>query len=174
MKLRHLLLIAVLLLPLGKGSVAQLGSEQQLKAAYLINFLKYVDWPEGHRNSTICLFGRDTMGAYLANYEGRTIAGHELVLRRVASPEQMEGCQLVFVPENEEPRVAAVLRWLEGAPVLTVSDAEFFTRQGGAIALVRGESRLQFDINLNATSRAGLRPSSQMLRLARLVFGIQR
>jgi hypothetical protein len=150
---------------------AQPGTEQQLKAAYLVNFLKYVEWPDSAPKATICLFGRDALGAALANYEGRTIAGHELVLRRVGSPDQLDGCQILYVPDTEEARFAAVLRWVEGRPILTVSDAEFFARQGGGVALVREESRLRFDINLDTLNRAQLKPASQMLRLARQVIG---
>lgn len=171
MRLISSLLMTMVLLLASGGAGAQVSSEQQLKAAYIVNFLKYVEWPEGHRGSTICLFGRDTLGAQLASYEGRSIAGHEVVLRRVLSSEQMAGCQIVFVPEIEDARFGAVLRWLEGEPVLTVSDAEQFARLGGGIALFNGESRLQFDVNLNCTARAGLRPSSAMLRLARQVIG---
>lgn len=165
-----LLLMSALLFSSG-AALAQVGSEQQLKAAFIVNFLKYVEWPESSRGATICLFGRDTLSVHLASFEGRTVAGHEVVLRRVLSPDQMLGCQIVFVPEVEDARFAAVLRWLEGQPVLSVSDAEQFARLGGAIALVRGDSRLQFDVNLNNTARAGLRPSSAMLRLARQVIG---
>ena len=64
-----------------------------------------------------------------------------------------------------------MLRWVENQPILTVSDAEGFTRDGGAIALVRSDGRLQFDVNADALARAGLKPSSQMMRLARQVIG---
>jgi hypothetical protein len=63
------------------------------------------------------------------------------------------------------------LRWVDNQPVLTISDADVFTRFGGAIALIRADGRLQFDINTYALSRAGLKPGSQMMRLARQVIG---
>lgn len=153
---------------------AQRGSEQQLKAAYLVNFLKYVEWPEPHAKATICLFGRDVMGSALSGFEGRSVGGRELVLRRVGSPDQFDDCQILFVPDTEEARFAAVLRWTEGLPILTISDAEFFARQGGGIALVREDTRLRFDVNIDALKRAKLKPASQMLRLARHVIGAAR
>lgn len=167
--LRSFLLLCLLLsAPLAH---AQATTEQQLKAAYLVNFLKYIEWPESHARATICLFGRDVMSGPLAAYEGRLISGRELVLRRVSSPDQFGDCQILFVPDIEESRFAAVLRWTEGLPILTVSDAEYFARQGGGIALVREESRLQFDVNLDALGRARLKAASQMLRLARQIIG---
>ncbi|KXB29158.1 hypothetical protein AT959_18390 [Dechloromonas denitrificans] len=155
----------------GVPSFGQATSEAQLKAAYLVNFLKYVEWPGSHPTLTICLFGRDSLGPYLASYEGRQVAGRELRVRRVSNAEQLADCQELFVPENEEARFAAVLHWADKLPILTVSDDEGFLRDGGAIALIRGEGRLQFDINTDAVNRAGLKASSPMLRLARQVSG---
>jgi len=156
------------------GALAQVNGESQLKAAYLVNFLKYVEWPGNPATATICLFGRDTLGAYLATYESRVIAGRELHIRRVTGPDQMGDCLLLFIPDNEEARYGAVLHWTERQAVLTVSDAEIFTRYGGGIALVRADGRLQFDINLPAISNVGLKPSSQLMRLARQVIGVVR
>lgn len=150
---------------------AQVGTEQQLKAAYLVNFLKYVEWPETPAKATICLFGREAMANALAHYEGRSIAGRPIELRHVSGPDQLAGCQILYVPDTEEARFAAVLRWTEGLPILTVSDAEFFARQGGGVALVREDTRLRFDVNLDALNRVKLKPASQMLRLARQVIG---
>jgi hypothetical protein len=155
----------------GSTGGAEIASESQLKAAYLVNFLKYVEWPVAGGSMNVCLFGRDSLGPYLAQYEGRLIAGRELRIRRVGSAEQMSDCQAVFIPETEEARFGAVLRWIDRLPILTVSDADNFMKDGGAIGLVRGEGRLQFDINTDAVSRAGLKASSQMLRLARQVKG---
>lgn len=171
--LRLFLLLLLLALPAAR-SLGQVNSESQLKAAFLVNFLKYVEWPGNAPTATICLFGRDTLGPHLAAYEGRTIAGRELRIRRVSSPEQLADCQALFIPDTEEARFGAVLRWVDRQPVLTVSDVDVFARLGGAIALVRTEGRLQFDINTDALNRAGLKPSSQVMRLARQVVGASR
>ena len=153
------------------STFGEVTSESQLKAAYLVNFLKYVEWPASRSTINIYLFGRDSLGPYLAGYEGRQIAGRELRIRKVSSPEQLTDCQELFIPETEEARVGAVLRWVDRQPILTVSDVETFTRDGGAIALIRTDSRLQFDVNHEAIGRAGLKASSQMLRLARQIVG---
>lgn len=153
------------------GGYGQANSEQQLKAAFLVNFLKYVEWPASANSSAICLFGRDTLGSNLAVFEGRTIAGRELHIRRISGPDQIADCRALFIPDTDEARYGAVLHWVEGLPILTVSDTEVFTRQGGGIALIREDGRLQFDINSDALNRAGLKPSFQMLRLARKVIG---
>ena len=173
---KHLtaLLIALsTVLPSGY-SFGEVASEGQLKAAYLINFLKYIEWPTAKSTVTICLFGRDSLSPYLAPYEGRAIAGKELRIRRVSSPDQLTDCQELFIPDTEEARFGAILRWTDKQPILTVSDSEFLARDDGGISLIRQEGRLQFDINTDAMGRAGLKPSSQMMRLARQVIGSTR
>ncbi len=170
-RLVHRLALAIGLALAIPSTFGEVTSESQLKAAYLVNFLKYVEWPASRSTINICLFGRDSLGPYLAGYEGRQIAGRELRIRKVSSPEQLTDCQELFIPETEEARVGAVLRWVDRQPILTVSDVETFTRDGGAIALIRTDSRLQFDVNHEAIGRAGLKASSQMLRLARQIVG---
>ena len=156
------------------SSFGEVTTEAQLKAAYLVNFLKYVEFPGNRTTVTLCLFGRDSLGPYLAGYEGRQVGGRELRIRRVNSPEQIADCQEIFVPDTEEARLAAVLRWVDKQPILTVSDAETFTREGGGIALIRADGRLQFEVNVEALNRAGLRASPQMLRLAKPMSGAAR
>lgn len=167
----HCLTLAVSLVACVASALAEATSESQLKAAYLVNFVKYVEWPGARSTITICLFGRDSLGPYLASYEGRQVAGRELRIRKVISPEQLVDCQQLFIPDTEESRVAAVLRWVDKQPILTVSDLETFARDGGGIALVRNDGRLQFDVNHDTINRANLKVGSQMLRLARQVIG---
>ena len=103
--------LTALLLGCTPLSFAQPNSEPQLEAAYLVNFMKYVEWPANNRNTTtICLFGRDTLGHYLSSHEGRPIGGRELRIRRVNSPDEMANCQLVYIPDVEEARIGVVLR----------------------------------------------------------------
>lgn len=156
------------------ASFGQVTTEAQLKAAYLVNFLKYVEFPAPRATVTLCLFGRDNLGPYLAGYEGRQVGGRELRIRKVSSPEQIADCQELFVPETEEARFGAVLRWVDRQAILTVSDAETFVREGGTIALIRTEGRLQFDVNADALNRGNLKASSQMMRLARQIIGAGR
>lgn len=165
----RLLLAAFTLAQAWGQCLAQTNLEPQLKAAFLVNFLKYIEWPEAKPTSTICLFGRDAVEPYLIPFEGRIVAGRELRLRRVTHPNQAAWCDVLYIPEHEEARFGIVLRWVDQQATLTVSDAEIFTRYGGAIALVRADGRLQFDINAEAMYRAGLKPSSQLMKLARNV-----
>jgi len=172
---RPLRWLAALLLTSVSLAFAQPDSEPQLESAYLVNFLKYVEWPASNRNTaTICLFGRDTLGPYLSNHEGRVIGGKELRIRRVSSPDDMQHCQLLYIPDVEEARIGAVLRWIQGMPILAASNADGFARSGGGIELLRTGGRVQFIVNADTLARHGLTPSSQMMRLANRVIGGER
>ncbi len=153
------------------GAAAETASEAQLRAAYLVNFLKYVEWPAAITGANICVLGRDSLAGPLASYEGRLIQGREIRIRRVSQPEQLADCQEVFVPDGDEERFAGAIRNLGRQPVLTVGENARFVEQGGGVALVRVDNRLVFDVNLPVLQRAGLKVSPQMLRLARDVVG---
>lgn len=173
-RLRPLILLPWLLLFPALLGQTQTMTEEQLKAAYLVNFLKYIEWPvaaASRPTHNICLFGRDILGPYLAVYEGRSINGREIRIRRVSNAEQMSDCHELFVPDAEDARLGVALRWSEKLSVLTVSDSDIFVREGGAIGLVASDGRMQFDVNLEALHRAGLKPSSQLMRLARRTVG---
>jgi hypothetical protein len=173
--LRTLRWLAALLFVGASVVFAQPDSEPQLEAAYLVNFLKYIEWPASNRGTaTICLFGRDTLGPFLSGHEGRLIGGKELRIRRVSSPDDMSSCQMVYIPDVEEARIGAVLRWVQGMPILAASNADGFARSGGGIELLRNSGRVQFIVNADTLSRHGLTPSSQMMRLANRVIGAER
>jgi hypothetical protein len=150
-------------------------SEAKLESAYLVNFAKYVEWPANNRSTTtICLFGRDTLGTYLSAHEGRQAGGRELRIRRIYNADDITTCQMVYIPDVEEARLGAVLRWIANAPILTVSNMEGFAQLGGGIELVRSNGRVQFIVNTSALSRNGLTASTPMLRLALRVIGTDR
>lgn len=150
---------------------AQVVSETQLRAAYLVNFIKYVEWPGAAATATICLYGPDRLGPHLAPYEGRSVQGRELRIRRIFQFDQLADCQALYVTEPDEERQAALIKAAGRLPVLTVAETGSFVQRGGAIALLRQDNRIVFDVNMAVVSRAGLRVNPQMLRLARDVPG---
>lgn len=156
---------------LGQGQVA----EPQLKAAFVLNFVRYVEWPEAvfpARDAPIvlCMVGREDGTIALAALDGRKAQERVIKVRFEVAIENARACQVVFIAEAEARRIPAAIRSLQALPVLTISDAEGFIDQGGAIGIVHGEQRLQFEINRTALDRAQLKASSQLLKLARAVL----
>ncbi|MBT0962070.1 YfiR family protein [Denitromonas iodatirespirans] len=166
-----LLLAAVLAQPAGAAPP----TEYQLKAVFLLNFARYVTWPEGAMADgdaiDICVLGRDPFGAHLTGLEARQAQGHNVKVHAVSSPESAERCEVVFVSASEQRRLNVILRDLAPWPVLTVSDIDGFVEAGGMIGLVTEDDRIRFDINRSAVATQNLRLSAQLLKLARRLLG---
>jgi hypothetical protein len=167
--LRHLLAGLLLTGMLAGGRAGEVATEAQLKAAYLINFLKYVEWPVKSETAVLCLRGRNEVFSHLQAYEGRQVGTRELSIRQLQPQETPAGCHELFVSATSSSTNLPMPQG--GQALLIVSDNEAFADQGGMIALVRVGGRLQFDINTDAMSRAGLKPASQLIRLARRTIG---
>jgi hypothetical protein len=150
-------------------------SEEQLKAAFVFNFAKYVEWPAELSASgapvVACAVGGDTLAQALQSFDGRAVSGRNFQLRRLFAPEDHASCNVVILSDMGPHRMEEVLRRLPSQGVLTISDIEGFTDAGGMIGMVRVGDRLQFDINHAALQRANLKASSQLLKLARNLSG---
>jgi hypothetical protein len=142
-----------------------------VKATYLLNFGRFVKWPPAALPASaalnICVLGTDPFGAVLdRTLAGEVVDGHKAVARRLTKPDEIAGCHMLFVAADRQADVPVILRAVGSTPVLTVSDVPGFSRSGGMIGLVSNNSRVRFEINLDASSRAGLTLSSELARLA--------
>jgi hypothetical protein len=141
--------------------------EYRVKAAYLFNFVKFVEWPQAARSGplTICVAGRDVLGDVLdRTVEGETVNGRPIVARRILEP--TPDCHVVFVPRGAAAQ--AYLRPAQGAPVLTVGETPDFIENGGIVNFVLEGTNVRFEMNPAAADRVGIRISSRLLRLARV------
>jgi YfiR/HmsC-like len=149
--------------------------EYQVKAAFLLNFAKFVDWPptvfEDEKHPiTVCVFGYDPFGGALDELiRGKNINNRELLARRINELPDLKTCQLVFVSEREEKRLPEILNSLKGASALLVGEGEDFAERGGGIQFILENNRLRFAVNLDAVQRAHLTVSSKLLALAKIV-----
>lgn len=159
------LLAALLAWPIASAA-QEVRLEYQVKAAYLYNFMKFVEWPAGSGGPlTICVAGRNPFGSVLADtVRGELIEGRPIEIKVILEPEP--GCHAVFVPRTAA--VTAYLRAAQGTPTLTVGESPRFIEQGGIINFFLEGSNVRFQINPSAAERARLRISSRLLQLARL------
>jgi len=154
---------------------AQSVSEYQVKAAFLYNFAKFVEWPPNLFNDprdpfVLCVAGDDPFGNLLDGIVlGKTANGHPLAVRRLRREREARSCQILFVSSSERNRLRPVLKSLRGASVLTVGETDGFAQEGGMINLTLEDNRVHFEINVAAAERAGLKISSKLLSLARVV-----
>lgn len=154
-------------------AVAQAVLEYQVKAAFLLNFAKFVEWPSSafadpDSPVAICILGKDPFGRTIDDLvQGETANGRKLTVRRMSQLPGPQVCQVAFAvgPAKE---VAKTLEGL-GRGVLTVGEGESFARDGGIIAFVIENRRVRFDINQTAAENAALKLSSKLLSVARSI-----
>ena len=143
-----------------------------MKGAFLLNFVKFVEWPVQAYKSpadpiAICLLGANPFGPGLAQAaHGTVVEKRNVEVRQIADPQQAHGCQIVFVGASERKRVRAVMEATKGASVLTVGESEGFIAGGGVIQFWVEESKVKMEISAEAAKRAGLHISAKLLNLS--------
>jgi hypothetical protein len=152
-------------------------TEHQVQIAFLYNFAKFVEWPpdafqDSDSRFTLCIAGADPFGKELEeNLDGKTIQDKKLVLKRIADPAEAQSCQVLFISASEEARLNDFLGPVGRSPVLTVSDMDHFIQRGGIVGFTLEQRRVRFNVNLRAADHAGLKMSSELLKLAKTVLG---
>ena len=150
-------------------------TESELKAAYVYNFTKFVEWPTDAFNAspdsvTLCLMGaREPLFDALMELEGKPVKNRHLRVRSITRNENLKACQMLVAAESEAEHFETVIRRLEGVPVLTLNGSNRFLDAGGIIGLTTEGAKVRFDINLAAARRSNLVLSSNLLKLARNV-----
>lgn len=158
------------------GSSAEpVTKEYQLKAAFLYNFTKFVEWPTNRFTTTnqplvLGVLGDNPFGAELAKaVQGRTHNGHAIVVSNLAPTVFATNVHLLFVPRGQESSFEKQLAPLHTAGVLTIGESELFASQEGIITFTTEADKIRFEINLAATETTGLKISSKLLHLAKTV-----
>lgn len=175
--LRACLVFVLLFCPRAQPAEEVQLSEYQVKAAWLLNFVRYTDWPatafaDAHSPYVVAVAGRDPFGKDLEKaFEGKTNKGRAFVLKRVSSEQEMRACHLLFVSTSERRRSHDLLEKIVGAPVLTVGESPEFLDQGGVINLLLKEGSVRFDINLEPARTARLKLDANLLAVALSVRG---
>jgi len=173
------LLYAAILLCLITGLLRQATAadeqslEYQVKAAFLLNFTKFTEWPGSVFPSptspfTICIMGTDPFGSSLEQItRGEAVNGHRIAIERIKRGSRPQACQVLFMSRVEKGS-GTVLADL-GSGVLTVGEGDGFLQDGGMISFVIENRRTRFDVNPTTAEAAGLKLSSRLLSVARSV-----
>ena len=152
---------------------AQAVTQPALKAAFLFNFAKFVEWPAESSQAgplTACVLDDTAVEESLNQLvSGPPASGRPVALLKGARNRSLRLCHVLYVGDSDPARIAATLDELKAAPILTVGDGDAFARNGGMIGLFIEDGRMRFAINPDAAQRAGLRLSSRLLSLAKIV-----
>ncbi|HEY2955360.1 MAG TPA: YfiR family protein [Candidatus Eisenbacteria bacterium] len=150
-------------------------AEYDLKAAFLFNFSRFVEWPpeafaDPSTPITIGILGNDPFGGNLDEIvSGEVVRNRRLVVRRFQDFAEVGECHILFISSSEAPALDRVFAALGNRSVLTVGESADFAARSGVVAFVLSHNRLRLRINLSAARAAHLTISSQLLRQAEIV-----
>jgi hypothetical protein len=147
--------------------------EYEMKAAFLVNFTHFVEWPASGDATApfpFCIVGSDPFGKTLEKVVGqRTVGGRPIVVRRLLPTSDLTGCRIAFLSEENHALLNKALGALEQEHALTVGEAEHFAERGGMVGLVVENDHVCIELNTKPAERAGLKISSQLIHLAKRV-----
>jgi hypothetical protein len=166
--------VAALLLFLGTTTGrSPTASETEVKAAYLYNFAKFVEWPAEAFSSEsapiqLAVFGDEEFGNKLKSLLVEKKAhGRSFEVKTISTAQEAKNFHMVFVAGPENRRTAQILEATRKSPVLTVGEGEPFLDAGGMISLVLEDAQVKFEVNPEAAQKVKLEISSKALRLAK-------
>lgn len=170
--LRRLALV-VLLVPLLTASRAAPLEEYEVKAAFIHNIAKFIDWPApagGAGTMRLCVLGHDPFGGALDNLQDKPIGNMVWQVAPAATGASLRECRVLFIASSESGNLRRILASLRGSAVLTVGDSSEFAEAGVMVNFYLEQNKVRFEVNVDATRRAGLKIGSQLLKLARIVY----
>ncbi len=152
----------------------QKDKEYHLKAAFLLNFAKFMTWPSNvfsdtSQSLTIYILGKDPFGRALQTIEDKTVKGRKLLVKRIASVEDIKECHILFVCTSEMKKISEILIKTRNWPILTVSETENFCQAGGIVNFIIVKNKIRFEINVDAAKRIDLGISSKLLNLSKII-----
>lgn len=172
----HRCVLALFLLFIGSTThvLAQDVTEVTLKGAFLFNFARFTEWPadafRADSTVSVCVLGdRPVANAFERTVKGKQLGGRAIVVTAVGAEDPIPACHLLYLSRVTESRLATIVSSVRDNPVLTVSDAEAFTKRGGIVQLFIENGKMKFRINSRAAKRARLQLSSRLLALAEVV-----
>ena len=164
--------VVVMLAAAARGQTTE---EYRVKAAFLYNFAKFVEWPsQAFKGPTdpiaICILGKDPFGAALIQaVNGKVIEGKPFRIRLISDAQQASGCHILFVTGSERKLQRPILDAIRGIPVLTVGETDAFVAEGGIVNFKIEAGRVRLQVSIDAAEQAGLSISSKLLSLAEIV-----
>ena len=145
--------------------------EYKLKAAFIYNFIKFVEWPGSGAEIKVGILGSDPFQGELKKLEQKKVGGKSLTVTVLKTAAEAKDYQVVFAGDPQQ--AAGLIKAVQGLPVLTISDTPDFSKKGGAIALISARNRIRFNINQGTLKKANLKASSKLLSLANTVYSAQ-
>jgi hypothetical protein len=160
--------LLVVMLPL-----SSFADDSDIKAAFLFNMINFISWPPKalHKDTiTIGLLGSGSLENSIKRLQNKSVQGRRIQVRHAVSQAELHGCQILVILPSERRYLSSLLLELRNDPVLTVSEIDGFSNQGGMLYLTVSDNHPAFKVNLKAVRTAGLDMSSHLLKLAQFVL----
>jgi hypothetical protein len=154
------------------GVMAEPPTEYEVKAAFIHNIAKFVEWPAAppfSGSARLCLLGRDPFGGTLGVLQGKQIGRLSWEIVPVSARTSLKECRVLFIAASESGNLDRILGSIGNYSVLTIGDSPGYAEQGVMVNFYLEENKVRFEINREAAARARLGFSSQLLKLARIV-----
>jgi hypothetical protein len=170
-----ILAILPILAPCRSARAAASPSEYEVKAAFLFNFAKFVEWPawtfeQAKGNVIFTILGDDPFGPALERIaRDERVQGRPIIIKRVRRPEDVGHSHILFIRHRAGSGLEQLIRSVSAPYRLVVGEDDLFAERGGCIGFFFEQRRIKFAVNLAATGRAGLKVSSKLLTIARVV-----
>jgi hypothetical protein len=150
--------------------------EYQVKAAFLFNFAKFIEWPSGAFSDPAApiifgVLGDDPFRGALEAAQGRTVKGRKVLIARYKDVRDIKVCHILFISSSERRRLPELMSTLKDSKMLLVGDMEKFADRGGIINFFVRDNKVGFEINMDAATRAGFTINSRLLNMATIVHG---
>lgn len=169
-------LFGLLLFPRPLSAQPQTVSEYDVKAAFLYNFAKFINWPEANnpddiKQLNLCVLDPQRLGSVFKAIEGKRVKEAVLNIFPYTGPQDLHDCHILYLNASDESKVRHILQLSRYKHILTVGEHEQFSQWGGIINFFLKENKVRFEVNLGAAERADLVMSSKLLKLAKIYDG---
>jgi hypothetical protein len=147
--------------------------EYQMKAVFLYNFAKFIDWPEESLRDkdtfNVCILGDSPFENNFKNLQGKAVRGKELDIKYCRTLQEITNCDLLFICSSEKKNLPRILRSLNEKNILTIGDTKDFAEGGVMINFYIEDDKVRFEVNLDAVKRSKLQISTKLLKIARVI-----
>jgi hypothetical protein len=156
-------------------TLSHVKAEYQIKAAFLYNFTRFIEWPNadqagGKAVFQIGILGTDPFGAEIDTLSGKKVRDRSVIVGRYLTwDDRIKECDILFISGSESARLSFILDKIKGVPVLTIGDSESFASRGVMLNFFTESDKVRFEINLKQAQIAGLKVSSQLIILAKVI-----
>jgi len=166
------ILISISLQTFPKESYGDI-QEDKVQAAFIYKFIQFIEWPPEIENASnkfkIGVYGESNMQELLQTFSGEKVNRRLLEIHSIENLDHIKECHILFISPSEASKLNEIFETLKDSSVLTISRMEGFAQKGGMINFFVNKERVRFEINPESAKKAGLKISSKLLKVSKVI-----